>query len=123
MRNRAKCKLCSSIIESYHRYDHVSCKCGEINISGGNDALECGARDWSNFMRVDDLGNEILVKVKDEVPVLEHEYKQSKADLHKILQGMIDSIEAMPANAKASPLNHYDMQSILLMMSSLFRAL
>ena len=40
MRNRAKCKLCSSVIESYHRYDEVSCKCGEINISGGNDVLE-----------------------------------------------------------------------------------
>jgi hypothetical protein len=118
MRNRAKCKLCSSIIESYHRYDEVSCKCGEINISGGNYALECGAKDWSNFMRVDDMGNEIFVKVQMDDKTVEHEYKQSKADLHKILQGMIDSIEGMPTNAKTIPLTHYDMQYLLLLMLS-----
>ena len=122
MRNRAKCKLCSSVIESYHRYDEVSCKSGEINISGGNNVLECGAKNWDNFVRVDDFGNEILVKVEGESKPVEHEYKQSKADLLKILQSTIDSIEAMPSNAMSQPITHYDMLSMLLLMSSLFNA-
>ena len=54
MRNIAKCKLCSSIIESKHRHDYVSCLCGEISIDGGNDYHKCFAKDWRNFVRVDD---------------------------------------------------------------------
>ena len=77
---------------------------------------------WSNFMRVDDFGNEILVKVKGEEESVEQEYKQCKADLLKILQGTIDSIEAMPSNAMSQPITHYDMLSMLLLMSSLFNA-
>ena len=65
MRNRAKCKLCNSIIESLHRYDYVKCACGEIAISGGLYELETSAKDYANFLRVDDAGREIPVEYKD----------------------------------------------------------
>jgi hypothetical protein len=61
MKNKAKCKLCSSIIESFHPGDTVTCKCGEIVVFGG-DAMHCRANDYANFLRIDDNGNEIVVK-------------------------------------------------------------
>lgn len=56
-RNRAKCRLCGSIIESLHRHDFKKCSCGEIMVDGGNDYWRCGAKDWRNFIRLDDDGN------------------------------------------------------------------
>jgi len=49
--NRAKCKLCGTIIVSRHRHDLVSCKCGEIFVDGGNDYWRCGAKNFKNFLR------------------------------------------------------------------------
>ena len=63
MRNRAKCKLCQSTIESFHPTDLVLCKCGEISVDAG-EGLKCAAKSWENFLRVDDEGNEIIVKVE-----------------------------------------------------------
>ena len=64
MKNRAKCKLCNSIVESFHPTDHVICKCGEIELNGG-DAMYAKANDFRNFVRVDDLGNEITVRYEN----------------------------------------------------------
>ena len=82
MRNRAKCKLCSDILESFHEHDWVSCKCGEISICGGNVKLECSAKDWKSFLRVDDQGNVIVPKVmqKDEVEAIVEPKALSKAE-------------------------------------------
>jgi hypothetical protein len=63
MRNRAKCRLCDDIIESMHPSDLQLCKCGEIGVDGG-EALKCSARDWANFLRVDDEGKETAVRVQ-----------------------------------------------------------
>lgn len=38
-RNRARCRKCITIIESEHRHDYVSCKCGAIAVDGGKDYL------------------------------------------------------------------------------------
>lgn len=38
--NRAKCLLCGQIIESTHRHDFVSCKCGNLHVDGGLDYLK-----------------------------------------------------------------------------------
>lgn len=65
MRNRAKCKLCGDILESFHRNDYVKCSCDEISIDGGQSMFRCGAKNWSNFLRVDDNGKEIEVTIKD----------------------------------------------------------
>ena len=39
LRNKAKCRACGSVIESKHRHDFVSCKCGSIAVDGGKDYL------------------------------------------------------------------------------------
>ena len=38
-RNRAKCKKCQDVIESKHRHDFVTCKCGSISLDGGRDYM------------------------------------------------------------------------------------
>lgn len=65
MRNRAKCKLCGDILESFHQHDYVTCSCDEISIDGGQYMFKCGAKDFRNFLRVDDNGKEIEVTLKD----------------------------------------------------------
>lgn len=42
--NRIKCKICGDIIESKHRHDFVSCKCGACFTDGGHDYIRRG---WS----------------------------------------------------------------------------
>ena len=64
MKNRAKCKLCSSIIESHFTGDVVTCKCGEITVYDGA-AMRCEFNNVGNFLRVDDIGNEIVVRYKE----------------------------------------------------------
>ena len=123
MKNRAKCKLCQSIIESFHLHDHVTCKCGEISVSGGVQEYNCSANDWGNFLRVDDLGNEIIVKIKDEEkdeakPL--YTEKPSREEKLKMLDEMIKSYESLPQSAMTSPVTAYDLVSALLLVRSLF---
>ena len=123
MKNRAKCKLCGSIIESFHNTDFVICKCGEIAVHGG-DALKCIANDWSNFLRIDDAGNEIIVTVKDNVkPIDNGSNRLTKKELLLELEFMIKNIEELPQNAMTMPITHYDLVSALLLISALFRSL
>lgn len=128
MRNRAKCKLCNEILESFHEFDYVKCKCDEISISGGNIRYECGAKNWDNFLRIDDAGNEIKIKVKKddlEQPIFEGETKNpkpSKEDLIEMLDKMIENIENLPHQAMLTPINHYDFCSLLILLSSLFKS-
>ena len=35
IRSIYQCKECEDIIESKHRHDFVTCKCGNLNIDGG----------------------------------------------------------------------------------------
>lgn len=122
MKNRAKCKLCQSIIESFHPSDYVMCKCGEIAVDGG-DALRCIARDWDNFLRVDDEGNEIIVKIDGvDVKPLYNEGKPTREDLIKMLDEMIKNIEALPSHAMSAPVTHYDLVSSLILISSIFKS-
>jgi hypothetical protein len=125
MRNRAKCKKCLSIIESYHATDYVMCKCAEIYVDGGP-ALKCGANDYSNFLRVDDNGNEIVVKVtngdKETQEVTESPSKPTRAELLRMLDDMISNIERLPQHALMGPINHYDHVSSLILLSSILRS-
>ena len=123
MINRAKCKLCNSIIESYHATDLVVCKCGEISVDGG-EALRCYAIDWKNFLRVDDQGNEIIVKVKnDNVNPLDNaSSKPTKKVLIGMLDEMIKNIEGLPQIAMTAPITHYDFASALILLASILRA-
>lgn len=122
MKNIAKCKLCQSVIESFTVNDTVSCKCGEITISGGNETFYSTANDYANFLRVDDEGNEIVVIVK-ESHNSEPKSKSSIQDLLKMLDEMIASIDKLPSQAMYTPVNHYDFVSSLILVSSIFKAL
>lgn len=126
MKNRAKCKLCKTIIESFHDLDHVMCKCGEVSVSGGN-AMRCGANDWSNFVRVDDQGNEIVVTIKemasDVKPLDMPSSKPDKKELLGMLSEMIKNIDNLPQHAATAPITHYDFSSLMILLVALFRSL
>ena len=164
MRNRAKCKLCGDIIESFHPTDVVECKCGEIAVDRGL-GLGCAARDWKNFVRVDDEGNEIVVRItegpkpkqakevidewkretikqigemgleaflaeseaieKERAPFRDEPIESSqpsKKEMLAMLDEMIKSYENLPQVAMSKPVTHYDLLSVLLLVSSILRS-
>lgn len=124
MKNRAKCKLCKDVLESFHRYDHVSCSCGEISIDGGSDIYGASARNFDNFLRLDDEDNEIPVIYKEEDEKLADPIESaplSKKEKIDMLDSMIKNIENLPLHAMQTPINHYDLLSFMTLLSSIVR--
>lgn len=125
MRNRARCKLCGEIIESFHSTDYMMCKCGEIAVDCGN-GMKCFARDFDNFLRIDDEGNEIVPKVientSDVKPLDKDAKKPSRADLMQMLSDMTKTIESLPREALNTYVTHYDLLSALLLLSAILRS-
>ena len=126
MRNRAKCKLCKDVLESFHRHDYVTCSCGQISIDGGNDYYKAAALDWANFIRVDDEDNEIIPKVVDENMPLDKGFSEetlskpiTKKDLLNQLNSMVENIERLPDVAMTLPINHYDFVSALILIQAI----
>jgi hypothetical protein len=79
MRNRAKCRLCNDIIESTHVHDYKTCSCGEISVDGGNEYHRCSAKDFHNFIRLDDKDNQhLIVGETKEYTCLEWKYGPTK---------------------------------------------
>lgn len=130
MRNRAKCKLCGDILESFHQHDYVECKCKQISIDGGQNYWRCSAIDYANFLRIDDDGNEVIVTYKEErkdtPPTTEQpepqELKKDEAiaslppePLIDVVDEMIRNIERLPVHAQLMPVNQYDYMAILLL--------
>lgn len=126
MKNRAKCKLCNSIIESFHTEDYVECTCGEVAIYGGPDNYNVAYRDENSFLRVDDEGNEIAVTFKEkesnDVKPLDIDTKPKKKDLIKMLDEMANNIEALPPYAKQTPVNQYDLQALISLISLILKS-
>ena len=125
MRNRAKCKLCKDIIESFHQHDYVTCKCGEIAIDGGNYNLRAVARDFKNFLRVDDKDNEIVVQLKDaeDVKPLDIETPQpTRENILDMLEETIKGYERLPQRAMYEPITHSDFIAALLLILASLRA-
>jgi len=125
MKNKAKCKLCNEIIESFHKTDIVSCKCGEITIEGGTQSYLAYAKNFANFLRIDDEEKEIPVKFigKDEVvEVVSAPQKTSKTDLLDSLKHLIETYERLPEQVLRSPASQYDLYSVLLLVDELFRS-
>jgi len=127
MRNKAKCKLCKEILESFHRYDYVACKCGEISISGGKDKLECSAKNWENFLRIDEEGNEIPIQVKngkeskDNANLEENSQKMTRKEMIEMLEAMVKNIENLPQKAMEGPINHYDLYSFMVLILAILK--
>jgi hypothetical protein len=68
------------VIESLHATDYVKCRCDAIAIDGGPDNYLCYAKDWANFLRVDENGNEIKIKVKNEQNNVKDDHKIRNSD-------------------------------------------
>jgi hypothetical protein len=131
MRNRAKCKLCGYVIESFTIKDFVSCHCGEISIDGGSEYYKAFAKDFNNFLRVDDEGNEIIVTVKEKEDIIAAKVpcegisdiqKPTRIELIDMLDEMAKAIERLPPGAMLQPITHYDHASLILLLSSILRA-
>jgi hypothetical protein len=109
----------------------VVCQCGEIGVSGGDIIYSTMAKDYQNFLRIDDNGNEIVVKQKEnnrkedqgteEKKEVKQEFNDRKHEILGMLDGMIKSYEGLPKHVLLSPITGYDMLSVLLLLSSLFR--
>jgi hypothetical protein len=118
MRNRAKCKLCKCVIESFHPTDTVTCQCGQIYVSGGA-SMQCGAEDFGNFILVDDNGKEHEVRtIEKDTEVGPPEISQplnqpTKHELVDMLVQIVKVYEDLPDMAKQHPVTNYDMQSAL----------
>lgn len=122
MNNKAKCRLCSKIVESFHATDYVMCDCGEIYVDGGL-ALRCGAKDWKNFIRIDDEGNEIVPVIKhNDSPDVSDENvgKSNKKETLETLKEMIKVLQGLPNHAKEVPITHYDYEWLLKLLVSMW---
>ena len=129
MKNRAKCKLCNSIIESFHPTDHVICKCGEIELNGG-DGMYAKANDFKNFVRVDDRGNEIVVRyhqVQPEVNADEQPEEEPKdlgfSEAVQELQRLVDLDEQFLKQGNNAPVSRYDLSIYMLYIVKIFKSI
>jgi len=138
MKNRAKCKLCSSIIESLAYNDYIECACGEIAIGGGEIAFQVAYKNAENFLRVDDEGNEIVPKFANETSLtisvlnlpdyitssessLPGFEKSKRSELIEILDDMIKRIENLPQHAIISPITHADFAALMVLLSAILK--
>ena len=82
------------------------------------------AKRWENFLRIDDKGKEIPVRVevKEAAVPVAIETKPTKNELLGMLDEMVKSYERLPQSAMTSPITHYDLLSVLLLVSSLFKS-
>ena len=49
IKNAIRCNICGNEIESKHRHDFVTCKCGACSVDGGHDYLRRCAKNEGNF--------------------------------------------------------------------------
>jgi len=116
MRNRAKCKLCGDIIESFHRHDLIECSCGEISIEGGLDYFKASARDFKNFLRIDDEGKEIEVKLVEEMEEKENLF--SKEEVWKQLEEYVKALGSESPERLHLPLTSYDLYNFAALVTN-----
>ncbi len=132
--NKAKCKLCSDVIESFHQHDYVSCSCGEIAVDGGPEGLRCIAMNWENFIRIDGEGNERGITLKSEESPTGQQETQTEAqeaqacgqprkeNVRILLDEMIKNYESLPMQAMHAPASNADLLAILYLLGALFKS-
>lgn len=62
--NKCKCLLCDIIIESEHRHNFVSCKCGNIAVDGGKDYIRRIGNGVTNPETIQELNETYEEEVK-----------------------------------------------------------
>ena len=111
MLNRAKCKRCSDILE-IKEGELVYCSCGEIVLNGIDKRVVCNTS-VTNYVEVDELGNEIVLDISSPKP--------DRKALLEMLDEMVKKIEEMPSHVMQAPVNHYDFASALLLISTILK--
>lgn len=111
MRNRAKCRKCQKIIESFHDSDYVLCECEEISVSGGA-AMYCAAKDFKNFIRIDDKDKEVEVVIQERI---------TKTKLEE-LQEIINLGKEMPQEVLMAPASYSDLLGFMSLVSECLKA-
>jgi hypothetical protein len=108
MRNRGKCKLCHTIIESFYMGHLDTCKCGAVSVFNG-DGMDMAPFNSPHFLRVDEVGNEIVVSYKEkdaegDQDKGEHNPNEprSRADLIKDFENAIEYIDKAPDHEQYS---------------------
>lgn len=136
MRNRAKCKLCKSIIAAKDRLDYVSCACGEITIDCATGVFHANIKqDKSNLILLDDDGNEIVPKEAseksvfpgvtgpvDEVTKNSITIKPTKQELIEMLDDLRLNILRLPQEGQLASITNYDLSLVLTTLVAIFRS-
>lgn len=122
MRNRAKCKKCNAIIESFVMNDLISCECKAIAISGGAYRYEVFANDFNDVIRIDDDDKEIIPKIVNKSEQEQAKPLPKREELLEELDRMIENIDKLPPEAKMSYINHYELGSLLVLLSLILRS-
>lgn len=122
MRNRAKCKLCKDCLESFHQLDYVECGCGEIAIDGGEYEFKSYAKNWENFLRLDENDKEIEVVVKDN-PELDISSTPTLTldDLISQFSELMKTMGELSPQYMNMPITHYDLYSFGMITLSCLR--
>jgi len=129
LRNRAKCKLCGYLIESFHRYDYVSCECGEIAVDGGKEYYKVMAKNYDNFIRIDDMGNEVPIKVLDEADNSNNNTNSDndiindsdKLSPFQTFVAMKENLDALPEFVKDEKISYRELSSILAVLIEILK--
>lgn len=107
-------------MESHHPTDYVKCTCDEIALEGG-ESMRCFARDWTNFIRIDDEGKEFAPQIIEDVP--KGATKPSRDELMAMLDASIKSYDNLPQNALNSPATNADLLSLMLLIQAILNSL
>ena len=114
VKNRAKCKVCNTIMHAKEPYIRVLCNCGRCFIELEMDKTLCGTDEWSNLVFVDDEGNEIVLNSPEETEVIPE--KISKKQLIEQMKDMIRSYDNLPPRALYEPVLTIDMKNLMLLV-------
>ena len=78
------------------------------------------AKNYANFIRIDDEGNEIIVKViekiEDEMPK-----KLTRKDYISSLEEAINHLSSLPDSARFASVNQYEMEAYLKLLLLIFQ--
>lgn len=65
LKNAIKCNICGDIIESKHRNDFVTCKCGSCSVDGGHDYLRRGFSSKACYTELAEISQPTLCQNED----------------------------------------------------------
>lgn len=128
MRNRAKCKLCKSVIESLedNAQELIACACGEIAIMGGSSHYYVEVKDkFENMLRIDDNEQEVSVKVKQsESQDTKEEAMEIKPTRDQLLEMLLEQLrvsENLPPHVRSSFVTYLDLEAALWLVYAIFK--